>query len=374
MSFDPLAPLVGNAHVKRYLHEMLAKNAIAHSLLFAGPKGVGKQHFALAFAQMLLVKDEQDTNALAKLAHNCHPDLLHLTPEGKMGLHAIDAMRMLIEEMHLPPLEAPRKVCLIDSAERMLTYSSNALLKIFEEPPLGSVIILISSEPQQLLPTVRSRCRYIPFHCIDPHELQPFIERQFHLPPEKTKELVQQAHGSIATALGALDPCQIQMQALLRQILSKAPFHSYSNVLALLRQIGQLLEQKKKEKEKEVRQKRQDSLGNAELNAQQRHQFEKELEGSIAITQKQLAQNLFDSVVQWVRDLHLLGLCPKESCQKLLFHSSAVDELEAAAQYGPMPAIEEALKAYGDARLALERSTSITLCLEALLLRLGFIH
>jgi DNA polymerase III delta prime subunit len=92
-----------------------------------------------------------------------HPDVHIYLPEGKSGMHSIDNMRQFIDEMPLPPFVAPVKVFIIDEAERMLPTSSNALLKTCEEPPPDTCIILLSSEPEALLPTILSRCRKVIF-------------------------------------------------------------------------------------------------------------------------------------------------------------------------------------------------------------------
>ncbi len=92
-----------------------------------------------------------------------HPDLHLYLPEGKSGMHSIDSIRQFIEEVAFPPFQAPVKVFIIDQAERMLPTSSNALLKTCEEPPADTCILLLSSDPEALLPTILSRCRKMIF-------------------------------------------------------------------------------------------------------------------------------------------------------------------------------------------------------------------
>src|ERR1700722_5271577 len=152
MPLESLAEITGNEPIKKYLCRMVEADTIPQSLLFAGPEDADKELFAIAFAKMLV----RTENAI-------HPDIRIYKPEGKIGQHSIQAMREFSEQVYLAPFEAKRKVFIIHDAHRMLSYSANVLLKTFEEPSPDSVIILISHVPDQILPTVLSRCQIIRF-------------------------------------------------------------------------------------------------------------------------------------------------------------------------------------------------------------------
>ncbi len=99
----------------------------------------------------------------AKIAAGNHPDLHIFRPEGKSGMHPMASIRQLLDEIYMPPFEGPCKIFILYGAERMLPSSSNALLKTLEEPLENTFFILISDEPDALLPTIRSRCRTVLF-------------------------------------------------------------------------------------------------------------------------------------------------------------------------------------------------------------------
>jgi len=141
-----------------------------HALLFEGPKGSGKGECARDFARKLLQTNKKDP-----------PDLRELYPEGKAHLHPMYAIRLFINETALPPFEAKRKVCIIHEADRMLPSSSNALLKTLEEPLDHTTIILISSRPSALLPTVTSRCFRVSFSSSGKQETDSLPEEMFHV-------------------------------------------------------------------------------------------------------------------------------------------------------------------------------------------------
>lgn len=140
--------------VEKHLSSLLASGQIPHALLFSGPRGAGKQKAAYQFASQLLKNRKKI---------EFHPDLHLFFPEGKTEMHPVSAIRQLIHDAVLAPFEAPWKIFILHEAEKMLPTSSNALLKILEEPPPHTLILLLSVHPERLLPTILSRCQMIEF-------------------------------------------------------------------------------------------------------------------------------------------------------------------------------------------------------------------
>ncbi|MCB1107981.1 MAG: AAA family ATPase [Chlamydiia bacterium] len=187
--FEPFSPAIdelpGNPHVKAHLKKLLKK--VPHALLFEGPQGVGKGEFAKAFARALLKTSKKEP-----------PDLRHLYPEGKGNHHPMHAIKQFIEETTLPPFEAERKVFIIHEAEKMLPTSSNALLKTLEEPAGPVTIILVSSRPKSLLPTITSRCFRIPFSLLTEEEIIDVLTPE--KTPEEAHKIALLSHGSLEKA------------------------------------------------------------------------------------------------------------------------------------------------------------------------------
>lgn len=142
--------LLGHTGVKAYLQKTISEKRLAQTLLFAGPKGVGKGLFAKAVARALLGKETS-------------PDLHYYAPEGKSGLYAIDTLREMMEKEHEAPFEAAGKVFILENAERMQPAAANALLKTLEEPTPETTFILLSSDIHRMLPTILSRCTILHF-------------------------------------------------------------------------------------------------------------------------------------------------------------------------------------------------------------------
>lgn len=145
---SPFEHISGNDEVKTYLFRIIECQTIPQSFLFAGAKSASPGDFAHAFG-----------NAIAGPA-----DIHEYFPEGKIGMHSMESMRKFSNEVYLAPFNGQRKVFIIHEADRMLATSANALLKTFEEPAKSSVIILVSNNPSNLLPTILSRCTTVRFH------------------------------------------------------------------------------------------------------------------------------------------------------------------------------------------------------------------
>ena len=141
-----------------------------HALLFAGAVGLGKRALAQAFIGARLCRQPMATGFACGACQGCrlytagtHPDVFVAAPaeDGKAIL--IDQVRDLIEFLNLKPHSGASKFALIAPAEAMNKNAANALLKALEEPPPSGYLVLVSAQPQALLPTVRSRCQRVEF-------------------------------------------------------------------------------------------------------------------------------------------------------------------------------------------------------------------
>ena len=143
----------------------LEANRIHHAYLFSGPAGVGKKTLARAFAAGLLCESPGCGDACGgclpcrQLKGNNHPDFHVTAPMGTTI--RINQLKELKRFTALEPLQGGRQVYLITRAETMTTEAANCLLKVLEDPPPGVFFLLVSHQPQGLLPTVTSRCEQL---------------------------------------------------------------------------------------------------------------------------------------------------------------------------------------------------------------------
>lgn len=345
--------LIGNEPIRQYLEHMVSAQAVNNSLLFAGPDGIGKSLFALELARLILGEEK-------------HPDLHFYRPEGKIGLHSIQSMRQMSEEVYMAPFKGKHKVFIIQDAERMLPTSANALLKTFEEPADDTTIILISSAPASLLPTILSRCRKIYFQPLDEQVIFRFLEQKRQVPASEAERLAQLSQGSLGNAIRLLEGGGNQVRATILNQLSKGKVASYTALTDLASELAGLVQDSLKQIggtwRTEMLEERRD-----QLTAAQRQTLEKEIDGALAMRELHDAQLLFAMILSWYRDMHLLHV---NGNRAYLMHRDYAKDIEQALQRGEILPLETVQQALADASLALERSTSLHYCLETLFLKL----
>lgn len=205
----------GQERAIKILKQVIANNNLAQTYLFHGPDGVGKKEVALSFAKALNCttygNDACDLCiSCRKIEQGIHPDVILLKPE--KGEIKIGVIRDLINGMIYRPLEAKKRVVIVDEAERFNISASNAFLKTLEEPPVETIIILISSGPDMLPQTVLSRCHKVSFGNIPTRILTDVLMNIKGLARPEAEYMACLADGSIgkAIALSATDVQQVR--------------------------------------------------------------------------------------------------------------------------------------------------------------------
>jgi DNA polymerase-3 subunit delta' len=164
------APFPWQEQQWQHLWSVHKANRLPHALLLEGPYGMGISRFALDLARALLCDAPLDRGAACNRCKNCllqqagnHPEILQIGPEEKGKLIRIDQIRELIQFVSLKSHYGHLRIVLLDPAEAMNRNAANSLLKTLEEPPSGTLFILVSHSPMLLPVTVRSRCQPIHF-------------------------------------------------------------------------------------------------------------------------------------------------------------------------------------------------------------------
>ncbi len=185
-----LSEIKGHDAPLRMIEGARKRGRIASAYLFAGEDGIGKRSVALAFAASLNCREPQENegrldacgkcSSCIKIENDTHPDVLVVEPltndilicqirpgkdRDKCDQEGYIKPRV-VEMLAFKSFEGGFKVVIVDQAERMNNSAANAFLKTLEEPPEGSVIILVSSQPDRLLPTIRSRCSRLNFRSL----------------------------------------------------------------------------------------------------------------------------------------------------------------------------------------------------------------
>ncbi len=189
----------GNAGVADVLDEMVRSERIHHTMLFAGPVGVGKATLARRFAAALLgepAKIEKDDLSLTEnqtlladrekwpadkrgddpLLFSSHPDFLTFPPDGPLRQISIQQIRALKERAKFKPLHGMWRIFLIDGIDRAGEQAANSLLKTLEEPPPHLILLMTAQNPYDLLPTIRSRAVQFQLGRLSPDEMLAFAK------------------------------------------------------------------------------------------------------------------------------------------------------------------------------------------------------
>ena len=194
MSFNSI---IGNNNVKTYLQNICKSNKIAHSYIFSGIDGIGKSLIAKEFAKKILclsndVKCDNCKSCIEFESEN-HPDYIEIEPDGKNI--KIDQIRELIKKAYEKPIISLKKVYIINDADLMTKEAQNCLLKTLEEPPNYVTIILVVSNENKLLNTIKSRCLKIVFSRLNECELKNYLQNNGINDIEEN--IILRANGSI---------------------------------------------------------------------------------------------------------------------------------------------------------------------------------
>jgi len=230
--------LTGNNRVKEVLKRMLTSGRLPGALLFVGEEGIGKKLFALEVARTLNCRSPKDDEAcgvcsgctrIFKINYPTSADSddwkqMIWTDHRDVGMVVapkrvlrVEQMRAIEREANYRPVEGKARVFIIDEAEKLNDPSANALLKVLEEPPSTSHIILITARPAMLLPTILSRCQVIRFAPLPAADIETYLTKNNLVDAKSARVRARAASGSIAKALsGDIDTFTAQRTAMLK--------------------------------------------------------------------------------------------------------------------------------------------------------------
>ena len=188
------------------LSQAIARQSLTPSLILSGPEGVGKRLTAISIAQELNCLSPVDGGACGtctvckRIARGAHPDVMTIEP-GESGSIKIEQVRAAIERAVYRPFEGRKRVTIIEQADALVDAAQNALLKTLEEPLPASVFVLVTSRPDTLLPTVRSRCAHLRFGRMQIAEVASVLERSQGYSAAEALTAAAASDGSVRRAL-----------------------------------------------------------------------------------------------------------------------------------------------------------------------------
>ena len=231
--------IIGQDFLKTYFQKIIVRDRVPNTQLFVGREGTGTLPMAWAFARELLCGDNE--NCRHKVDKLIHPDLhfvfptvatpqikkpdsesfmkewrdfllqnpyaglfdwmQHLEVANKQGFIRVVDAENIIKKVMVKPYEAPYKVIIIWQIEKMNNETANKLLKLLEEPPADTKLILIAESVEEVLPTILSRCQIHHFNPVSIEQIQKALQNQFEWDAEQSLKIAHKANGSWHRAL-----------------------------------------------------------------------------------------------------------------------------------------------------------------------------
>lgn len=252
------------ARVEKSLLDLYESGRLPHAMIFAGPRGVGKATMAYRFSRFLLKNPPADTNqdslfapqepgipaktldvppddpVFRRVAAGGHPDLLSVErvydaiKNKTQSAVAVDEIRKVAPFLRMTAAEGGWRVVIIDDADTMNRSAQNALLKILEEPPEHTVLILVAHRPGALIPTIRSRARLIRFDPLSPEVLDTLLERRGgDLTLRDRETLACLAEGSFGRALSCIETGGLEVFDRVLTLFSAFPAWDWPEIYGL---------------------------------------------------------------------------------------------------------------------------------------------
>lgn len=203
---DVFDGIIGQPKVREFLRSCVSSDRVSHAYLFCGPAGSNKTQAAYAFARAILCEGDPcadcegcTSQACRHIVRKAHPDVHYLAPEGAQG-YVVDQIRDVMADTLLAPIQAKRKVYIIDRVDLLGTAAANAFLKTLEEPPSDVVLILLGRTRESVLPTIVSRCQVVPFRHIPASEAAGILVQNTGCTLPEASIAIEACGGSITKA------------------------------------------------------------------------------------------------------------------------------------------------------------------------------
>lgn len=332
-----LADILAQEIAVRALRTSMQRGQVAHAYLFTGPRGSGKTTTAMAFASALNCANPTPDGDACGLCMSCirieggqDADVRLISPDGDQT--KMDQMQEMIKSLSYAALSGKRKVFIIEQGDTLNAHSENAILKILEEPPSYAVLILLSSNPSSLLPTIRSRCRTVRFRRAGTEEIKEALRGRFELQEDERLAIAACSQGLVGRAFrlasGAdfLDERRIVLQSL-KQFVEQPP------VTAIRTAEGLVGLAKPKKNDPDVR------------------------------TRVRRLTEMLDHILSWYADLLSLKIRQDEA---LITNVDYSDDLKAQSQRYSTDRLRESVRAIMETRRYMEGNITPQLALESM--------
>ena len=200
------AEIVGHKQIIAHLQHAVVNDKVSHAYIFNGPDRSGKRMLAESFAMTL--QCEAGGSEPCMNCRSCHqalsknqPDIIYLTHEKPNTISVDDIRRQINGDIGVKPYSSRHKVYIVDEAEKMNVQAQNALLKTIEEPPAYAVILLLTTNADAFLPTIRSRCVTLDLKPVEDELVRRHLMQKCQVPDYQADICVAFAQGNVGRAM-----------------------------------------------------------------------------------------------------------------------------------------------------------------------------
>lgn len=197
--------IVGQEQLKEHLQNAIAMNKVSHAYIINGERNAGKEFIARVFA-MALQCEKKEAEPCGE-CHSCkqaisrnQPDIIYVSHEKPNTIGVEDIREQINNDIGIKPYSSPRKVYIMNEGEKMTPQAQNALLKTLEEPPAYAVILILTSNVEELLPTIISRCVVLNMKPVSDALVKKYLMEELAVPDYKANICVAFARGNVGKA------------------------------------------------------------------------------------------------------------------------------------------------------------------------------
>lgn len=371
---DAFENILGQPQVREFLRTSVKTDHVTHAYLFTGPAGSNKLQAAFALAQALICpKGGQgprggecgDCENCTRAMRRTHPDIHYLEPEGAGG-YLIEQIREVVSDVSYAPIQAHKKIYIIDRVDLMGVSAANAFLKTLEEPPDNVVMILLGRTRESVLPTIASRCQIVPFRHIPPEEAAGIVVQNTGAELFLGRAAIEACSGSITKAIAFLRAHgneRIHFRASLLSLLAQIPTYTDWQVIRAARD----LVVSSKAPLDEVRVKQEQELAkNADFLAKSAvRQIEAKNKRQLTAKTLEALHQTVAIISSWLRDIAVAHAGTPE----LIINTDVSADIISLAQRTDIARVADALATIKETEGALDYNVSPETCLDVVLLQ-----
>ena len=365
---DAFDGIIGQPKVREFLRSCVSSDRVSHAYLFCGPAGSNKTQAAYAFARAILCEGNPcadcegcTSQACRHIVRKAHPDVHYLAPEGAQG-YVVDQIRDVMADTLLAPIQAKRKVYIIDRVDLLGAAAANAFLKTLEEPPSDVVLILLGRTRESVLPTIVSRCQVVPFRHIPASEAAGILVQNTGCTLPEASIAIEACGGSITKAADFLRSKErARLRLTMTQALASLARADDLDVLGYAAEIVLAskapLDQVRREQERVLDERSEFLQKSALKTLETRHKR------ALSQASFELLRQMTSVAKSWLRDVEMI--C--SGAERLVINVDCLDTLRDCAERTDLARVCRALMRVQAADEAISYNVSPQVSIEAML-------